>query len=172
MLTRDCISPGEYFLQENSISTLVAKFPKKIVHRNFEMSNHRIESFIEILFSRRPRYPKRSKKKKPIEFSKISRVWWTRKVFYRFFLSETEDYWSKKLVSEGVLRLIARVEAREKSERANEARDKIKLKQKCLPRHSLYLLNPSLTLCNPDDDYCDESVKLYQRNYLLTGYGW
>lgn len=81
------------------------------------------------------------------------------------------DRSSKKLVSEGVLRLIARVEAREKSERANEARDKIKLKQKCLPRHSLYLLNPSLTLCNPDDDYCDESVKLYQRNYLLTGYG-
>lgn len=111
-------------------------------------------------------------RKKPIEFSKISHVWWTREAFYRFLLSETEDYWSKKLVSEGVLRLIARVEAREKSERANEARDKIKLKQKCLPRHSLYLLNPSLTLCNPDDDYCDESVKLYQRNYLLTGYGW
>lgn len=72
MLTRDRVSPGEYFLQENSISTLVAKFPKKIVHRNFEMSNHRIESFI--LFSRRPRYPKRSKKKTDRIFKDISRV--------------------------------------------------------------------------------------------------
>lgn len=34
-------------------------------------------------------------RKKPIEFSKISRVWWTREAFYRFLLSETEDYWSK-----------------------------------------------------------------------------
>lgn len=74
VLTRDRVSPGEYFLQENSISTLVAKFPKKIVHRNFEMSNHRIESFIEILFSRRPRYPKRSKKKTDRIFKDISRV--------------------------------------------------------------------------------------------------
>lgn len=72
VLTRDRVSPGEYFLQENSISTLVAKFPKKIVHRNFEMSNHRIESFI--LFSRRPRYPKRSKKKTDRIFKDISRV--------------------------------------------------------------------------------------------------
>lgn len=87
---------------------------------------------------------------------------------------ETEDYWSKFEHEEtsfqgGVLRLIARVDAREKSERANEARDKIKLEQ-CLPRHSLFIESFPRTLY--PRRRLRESLKLYQRNYLLTGYGW
>lgn len=145
----------------------VAEF-QKTVHA-FEMLDHRIESFIEILFSRKLRYPKRSKKTDRI-FKGISRSRvMDEETFYRQPASGRKrkiidrSSSTKKRVSGG--RVSVDCARGKKSERANEARDKIKLKQ-CLPRHSLFIESFPRTLY--PRRRLRESLKLYQRNYLFT----
>lgn len=137
----------EYFLErENSISTTVAEF-QITVHRasnGREMLNRFESNRVEILFSWK-RVRERSKKNRSNFQRYLAIACDGRGTFVGPNRKEAEDYWSKfekHAFQGGVYRLIARVD-REKSERANEARDKIKLEQ-CLPRRfSVYRILPS-----------------------------
>lgn len=138
----------EYFLErENSISTTVAEF-QITVHRasnGREMLNRFESNRVEILFSWK-RVRERSKKNRSNFQRYLAIACDGRGIFVGPNRKEAEDYWSKfekHAFQGGVYRLIARVDDREKSERANEARDKIKLEQ-CLPwRFSVYRILPS-----------------------------
>lgn len=138
----------EYFLErENSISTTVAEF-QITVHRasnGREMLNRFESNRVEILFSWK-RVRERSKKNRSNFQRYLAIACDGRGTFVGPNRKEAKDYWSKfekHAFQGGVYRLIARVDDREKSERANEARDKIKLEQ-CLPRRfSVYRILPS-----------------------------